>query len=278
MDERLRKIIVGLALEGEFSYGRFNQTLFDLYSNPNLDGIRGFHDRLNNSMSRYDREVAIWLGLTLEQKPYYLDMKDLIVELQEMEYILYLMLQEVNDTSRKDLSDWMNYLANAAHSLDDGWYIDAKICMNLALESAMKGSIERLKQNITLADSINLLQMETLRRYKQIKELSFKLEIPEARLNVILEVQGMLIELMRRRHLKLFEGEIIEMVPPLLSRLSAALRYLMRPDVEVKKARDELVIASRIIEKWKERFSGDKTAEGIERLNQRITSLISAFK
>jgi Icc-related predicted phosphoesterase len=37
-------------------------------------------------------------------------------------------------------------------SLEDGWYTDAKIFMNLALEYSKKDSIERLKQWLTLAE------------------------------------------------------------------------------------------------------------------------------
>jgi hypothetical protein len=151
--------------------------------------------------------------------------------------------------------------------------------MNLALENSLKNSIEDLKKNSTLEYVINLLQIETWRRYNQIMELPSKLEILRDRLDLILKVQKTIIELMRRRYLQLLEKELLEMVPPILSRLSTALRYLMRSELKVNKARDELVIASEIINDFKEKFAvGNKVFEEMKSLSQKIEGLISIAK
>jgi hypothetical protein len=82
-----------------------------------LDSIKDLNHTLKNSINYYDREAAIWLGLALKQKPFNLDMEDLLVEFQEIELLLYDMFQKVNEASKEELSGWLNYLVNAAYSL-----------------------------------------------------------------------------------------------------------------------------------------------------------------
>jgi tRNA isopentenyl-2-thiomethyl-A-37 hydroxylase MiaE len=277
VDDRLVKIVVGLAVEGEFVHGRYNQKLLGLYSNPNPNAIKELHSKLENSGNRYERDVAIWLGVIFEQGSYNIDINDILAEIREMEWILYHMLQEISDPSMIDLSDWMNYLVNAAQSLKDGLFVDAKICMNLALEASIKTTIERFKQHSELVYAINLLQIETLRLYEQINRLPFKLAIPEERFNMILKVQSEFIELLRKNHNHLLENEITKLAPSIISRFSSALRYLMNADTEVRKATDELIAVVETLQKTTDRF-GKKPEERDERLTANFKRLVETLE
>ena len=276
MDVRLVKIAVGLALESDVSNRRRNQSLFNLYSNPNLEGVRSLYSEIKDSGNHYDREVSIWLSSALEMEPQELDMKDLIQEFIEMEWLLYHMLEDVDTSHRQEVSDWMNYIVNAAQSLEDGWHLDAKLCVNLALEHSRRDSIEELKESPVLRYLINLLQAETLRRFRQIREIPYKLSVPEERLDLIVGVQEILIDLLSGYYLKELEDPISEFVGYALPKFRSSMRHLMLSDFDFDKALVELKTLSELLRDWKGETKDHKITNFTNELSQRVTSLIGA--
>lgn len=271
MNFKLGKIAVGLALESEILNRRRNQRLFDLYRNPTLEGIRALYEELKNSASHYDREVAIWLSTVLDFSPKRLDVEDLLQEFREMEWLLYHMLEEVGMSQRQDLSDWMNFLVNAAHSIEDGWYIDAKLCMNLALEFSRKESIENIKQNPVLGYLINLLQIETLRRFQEIREMPSKLDIPEERLDVIVAIQEILIDLSSKYYLGDLEEHVSALLKYVIPKIRSSMNHLMRSDLDFTKGLDELRNLSGVLMEWED----PTTSEFARALSDKIASILS---
>lgn len=271
MNFKLGKIAVGLALESEILNRRRNQRLFDLYRNPTLEGIKTLYEKLKNSASHYDREVAIWLSTVLDLSPKRLDVEDLLQEFREMEWLLYHMLKEVEMSQRQDLSDWMNFLVNAAHSIEDGWYIDAKLCMNLALEFSRKESIENIKQNPVLGYLINLLQIETLRRFQEIREMPSKLDIPEERLDVIVAIQEILIDLSSKYYLGDLEEHVSALLKYVIPKIRSSMNHLMRPDLDFTKGLEELRNLSEVLMEWED----PKTSEFARALCDKIASILS---
>lgn len=271
MSFKLGKIAVGLALESEILNRRRNQRLFDLYRNPTLEGIRALYEELKNSASHYDREVAIWLSTVLDLSPKRLDVEDLLQEFREMEWLLYHMLEEVEMSQRQDLSDWMNFLVNAAHSIEDGWYIDAKLCMNLALEFSRKESIENIKQNPVLGYLINLLQIETLRRFQEIREMPSKLDIPEERLDVIVAIQEILIDLSSKYYLGDLEEHVSALLKYVIPKIRSSMNHLMRSDLDFTKGLDELRNLSGVLMEWED----PTTSEFARALSDKIASILS---
>ena len=271
MSFKLGKIAVGLALESEILNRRRNQRLFDLYRNPTLEGIKALYEELKNSASHYDREVAIWLSTVLDLSPKRLDVEDLLQEFREMEWLLYHMLEEVEMSQRQDLSDWMNFLVNAAHSIEDGWYIDAKLCMNLALEFSRKESIENIKQNPVLGYLINLLQIETLRRFQEIREMPSKLDIPEERLDVIVAIQEILIDLSSKYYLGDLEEHVSALLKYVIPKIRSSMNHLMRSDLDFTKGLEELRNLSEVLMEWED----PTTSEFARALSDKIASILS---
>jgi len=270
--EKLRRVIVGLAMESEMYNRRANPELHRLYLNPDLEAINGLYGRLIASEDHRDREVALWLSLAVEKPPLGIDLQDLIKELDEIEFILFNLLRRVDETTQTDLGSWMNYIINTAQSIRDGFWMDAKIDMNLALHNSRKESVERIKANPHIGYEIRLLQTETSRRFTEIRDFPVTLDLPEERLDLILEIQSILLELMVRIYLELVREEA-ELLHPVAQRLNAALRYVMRRDIQLERAGNEIKLASSYLEeKAKGEFEED-TAALVREAQRRIEAL-----
>lgn len=258
-DEKLRRIVVGLAVECEIYNRRMNRELLRLYSNPDLGEIKALYDRLIVSEDHRDREVAIWLGLAVDLPPVKIDFRDLITELQEMEFILFHLLRRVDEEAQRDLSDWMNYLANAAYSLRDGFWLDAKSDMNRAVESSRRESVERIKMNARLRYEISLLQAETLRRFEELKGLPLSLDIPEERIDLVMGIQETLLKLMRRHYLD-DVGKDYDLFPYVVQRLNSALRYALQRDLGIDRIRKEMELAMNYLREKGRMISEEESA------------------
>jgi hypothetical protein len=270
--EKLRRVIVGLAMESEIYNGRANSDLHRLFLNPDLEAIKDLYDRLIASDDHRDREVALWLGLAVEKPPLGVDLQDLIKELEEMEFILFNLLRRVDEATQIDLGSWMNYIINTAQSIKDGFWMDAKTDMNMALYISRKEAVERIKANPYIRYEIGLLQTETLRRFMEIRDFPVKLDLPEERLDLILEIQSVLLDLMVRIYLERVKEEA-ELLNPVAQRLNTALRYVMRRDIQLERAGNEIKLASSYLEeKAKGEFEED-TAALVREAQRRIEAL-----
>lgn len=277
MRDKFNKVIVGLALESELYNERFNRALFRLYSNPNLYEIRALHDRLIASDNHFDREVAFWLEPALEQIPVKIDSIELFARLHIMENGLFNLLRQVNPSLLRDLNDWLNYIINAGHSVEEESWIHAKILMSQALQSSKAESIERIKSDPRLRIVIEVLQMETLRCFEQVRRFPSRVELLEERLDAILEVQGILIELMRKYYLERVDNEAKELIRYPIQKLDAALRYLMQSDTKIEAANEETTLASEHLEWQMNSVSDPKTLEWAKAVHGRVKMLSAQF-
>ena len=271
VNKKLSKLIVGLALINDFFNGRLNQTLLSLYSNPTIAKIRTIHDRNINSTNHFDREVAFWLALNLKQKPLKIHLNDLIVELREMEVILSSLLWQVTADTQRDFNDWLNYMINAAHSVQDRYWMDAKSFMSRAVQSSQRQNVEKIKRNPTIGYKVRLLQTETLRCFEQIKRFPTELRIPEEYLDSVLEVQEIMIELKLNYHLQHPTKEISKLIENSIKKLNSALRYLMHSNLE--DASKELERASDHMEWQIGQVTARKTIDWARKLHERIKTL-----
>jgi hypothetical protein len=248
VNNRFNKVVVGVALKNEIYNRGVNQPLLDLYANPNRDAIKDLHDQLLASTNHFDREAAFWLSLALQTAPLSLNLRDMIHELNEMEVLLYDLLWRVEAGSQSDLNNWMNYLANVPQSIQDGFAVDAKILMSLAVQSSRTEAIERIKGNPSLRYKIEILQQETTRLFDIIKKIPLKLIIPEERLDALIALQDILIDLLRRHRAERPESERDSLFRYLLGKLEAAERYLMQSNVTTDKAIKEIALTSDYLE------------------------------
>lgn len=246
MDQRLLKIIIGLALESALVYRRVPDNLVSLYDEPKIDEIGELHDRLIDSPVHIDREIAIWLELALESGHVESSPNSLIREMREMEMVLHSLINRAG-RAQKEINLWMDYVANAANLLQDGFWIDAKIMLSRGLQTSRTSSIEELKSEISFRYEVDVLQKATVSYFEELKGYPLKLVIPDEEIENVLSVEKVLLRLMLAQHEK--ESEEKKFYRNTVHRLSNAMRYLMEADKKPE-AKKQLVLALREVESW----------------------------
>lgn len=272
MDERLAKIGVGLALQSAIPHGCEIETLLTLYSDPDLEKAQRLCDKLAASRSHYDREVAIWLETLLERSPFESDLKALVATMREMESVLYFMINQVGEAQRA-VNDWMNYVANAAESLADGFWIDAKIFLSQALEVSQSQTIEQLKSDPILRRKTDILQRATAQYFEEMWKHPSKLTIPEDRFETILKVQEILLDLMQAYYQGTWK-ENKEAVGSAIRRLNTAMRYLMNKDKSLEVVEQEVQLASEHLSGKMSQVVDERKSELVDKCTERMKELI----
>jgi len=272
LDERLAKIGVGLALQSAIPHGCEIETLLTLYSDPDLEKAQRLYDKLAASRSHYDREVAIWLETLLERSPFESDLKALVATMREMESVLYFMINQVGEAQRA-VNDWMNYVANAAESLADGFWIDAKIFLSQALEVSQSQTIEQLKSDPILRRKTDILQRATAQYFEEMWKHPSKLTIPEDRFETILKVQEILLDLMQAYYQGTWK-ENKEAVGSAIRRLNTAMRYLMNKDKSLEVVEQEVQLASEHLSGKMSQVVDERKSELVDKCTERMKELI----
>jgi len=276
LDKKYNKIVVGLAIQNEIRNRRFNQKLYNLYTDPDLSAIRALHDQLVSSDNHFDRETAFWLELALDLTPPKINILNTIVELQEMEVLLLDLLWKVSPNYQRDFNDWLNYIVNTVHSIQDGFIIDAKIMASLAFEYSRKQAIIEAmnveSKNPQLRYIIDLLQRETFRCFEQIKLIPHKLKISEKHKDFVLKIQEILIELMQQK-LRGRYKKYASLISYLIQKLDVSQRYLIRSDLKVEKVKKEFDLMTRYLERQIHEISNSNILNWIRNINKRINDL-----
>ena len=228
MDRRLVKIGVGFAFQTAIVHDRKITTLADLYSGLSWENIRQTHDQLIASPIHHDREIAVWLATALEPSPSTIDPKRLVTEMREMEFILYALMNKVGET-KPVMNDWMNYIANAAESLADGFWIDTRILLSQALDISQSSQIEELKAHPGLRYELDVLQKATAAYFLEMGKYPLKLTIPESRVESVLKLQQVMLSLMTFRHREKRQTRE-PVVADAIRRLETVIRFLMNKD------------------------------------------------
>ncbi len=271
MDPRFKRFIVGLALESSLANGCPVQGLRELYLEPDPERVRELHERLINSGRHGEREVAIWLEPAIEMGPLRYDPRRIVEEMREMEFLLYLLIRRAGEAQR-DVNYWMDYISNAAQSLIDGYWIDAKIFLSRALQASIRSSIEGLKTDPSLSYEVDVLQKATLSYFKEVSSYPITLEAPEERLDLLLEVQGIMLELMTARCCGGWRGPASSLRA--IHILSTLLRRFLNPQFSLADARVDLKMASEYLEADIGEAEGEeKVAEQRRRINKLVEAL-----
>jgi len=275
LDERLVKVVVGLALECALVNRRDSRLLFSLYSDADMDRVKELHDRLIASSDHYDREVAIWLEPVIELGTLKSNLGGLVAEMRKMEFVLNTLIHRSGEAQR-EVNNWMNYIANAAHSLEDGFWIDAKILLSRALQSSRCPSIERLKADPSLRYEVDVLQRATASYFEEVKGYPLRLRFPEDRLNAILKVQEIMLDLMQIHYGEKY-GENAEITGTPIQRMSATIRYLMDERKELEASKRELRLASEHLETKLNKIVDKERREIIHLYNERTREIINTL-
>ena len=275
MEEKFAKVVVGLALESALVLKRDIRTLIALYSGPDLVRVRDLHDQLIESRDHYDRVVAIWLEPMLEFGTLKSDPKGLVKEMREMEFVLYALINRVGEAQR-EVNDWMNYIANASQSIEDDFWIDAKILLSRAVQSSQHPSVEKLKADPSLRYEVDVLQRATASYFEEVKGYPLRLKVPEERLEAILKVQEIMLEMMQI-HYGVEQGNYAEITRPTIHRLSTAIRYLMDAKKEAEATKREAQLASEQLETRLNEIVDEEIYKVIGVYNEKIKELINTL-
>lgn len=274
MDYRFKRFIVGLALESSLVNRCPIQGLQELYLEPVSERVRELHDRLIISERHREREVAIWLEPALDMGPLRYDPTRIVGEMREMEFLLYLLIRRAGEAQR-DVNYWMDYISNAAQSLSDGFWIDAKIFLSRALQVSRRNTIEGLKMDPSLGYEVDILQKATLSYFREVLTYPIVLEAPEERLDTLLEIQGIMLDLMRI-HYGEGEGGSASYLRA-IHILSALIRRLLNPRFTLEDAKADLKLALEYLEANLHEARGEEDRNRIREQRSRIEKLLESL-
>ncbi|MEM2894216.1 MAG: hypothetical protein QW486_08780 [Candidatus Bathyarchaeia archaeon] len=274
MDYRFKRFIVGLALESSLVNRCPIQGLQELYLEPVSERVRELHDRLIISERHREREVAIWLEPALDMGPLRYDPTRIVGEMREMEFLLYLLIRRAGEAQR-DVNYWMDYISNAAQSLSDGFWIDAKIFLSRALQVSRRNTIEGLKMDPSLGYEVDILQKATLSYFREVLTYPIVLEAPEERLDTLLEIQGIMLDLMRI-HYGEGEGGSASYLRA-IHILSALIRRLLNPRFTLEDAKADLKLALEYLEANLHEARGEEDRDRIREQRSRIEKLLESL-
>ncbi|MEM4727068.1 MAG: hypothetical protein QXD04_02285 [Candidatus Bathyarchaeia archaeon] len=274
MDYRFKRFIVGLALESSLVNRCPIQGLQELYLEPVSERVRELHDRLIISERHREREVAIWLEPALDMGPLRYDPTRIVGEMREMEFLLYLLIRRAGEAQR-NVNYWMDYISNAAQSLSDGFWIDAKIFLSRALQVSRRNTIEGLKMDPSLGYEVDILQKATLSYFREVLTYPIVLEAPEERLDTLLEIQGIMLDLMRI-HYGEGEGGSASYLRA-IHILSALIRRLLNPRFTLEDAKADLKLALEYLEANLHEARGEEDRDRIREQRSRIEKLLESL-
>jgi len=273
MDPRALRIAVGLALESAILSGASTEEIASLYPDPKPQAIKALHIRLMESQDHRDREAGIWLQTGMDLDPARADPAGLAGELGKMEYLLYALISKAGDAQR-EVNDWMNYTANAAHLLTDGFLVDAKIMLSRALHVSRCPAVEGLKAYPGLSYEVGVFQDATASYYREAMGYPVGLQVPEKTLDAALKLQEGMLELMRSR-VRLEGPRENQLALGVVSGLSSSLRRLMEGKPE--DARRHLEKVARLMETWQDVAEGTEKRELVEENFLRVKETLDSL-
>ena len=277
-DKRFQRIAVGLAIENGLQDGYEDRILDELYENPSSEKIAKTYRSMIGSNAPRERAVALWLELGLFQEPTtFPDTTELLRRINETEAILYSLLGQAALSIAQPLNNWLNYVANTGESINTGFWMDAKVYMSRAVESA-----DETLAKVGLADpkmlcDLDILRSETRRDYEELLKASFRLKLPEDVLNQILAVQEQLIGILRRL---INEGKHrdAKLLFSLVDRLTIAERLLLQEKPDLHNAAESVTQAINNIEKQIPTFQDKTIRIRNERTLQELKEIREKFK
>lgn len=273
MDTGLLRMAVGLALESALVHGREAAPLAALYDEPDLARAIQLHDELVESRDHREREAAIWLETGLDLGPLRHDPRGLAKEMREMEVVLGALINRSGD-ALQEVNNWMNFIANASQFILDDYWIDAKIFLSRALRHSRSPSVESLKAQPQLSHEVEVLQRATESYFEELKGYPLTLQVEGDRLQRLLSVQGLMLELMRRGR---GQEEYAEPTGKAVYRLSSAIRYLMG-EGRHEKVRQELRLVSEHFSELIEASKLSPRREELQRYRERVEEIIQGLR
>jgi hypothetical protein len=273
MDKRFQKIVIGLALENELYDGREDRLLGELYENPSAYTITCIYRRFISSKDPREKEMAFWLELGLSQEPVtFPDKTELLRRVREIETVLYDILGRVGQNISQPLNDWLNYIANSGESVNQGYWIDAKILMSRAVEASDETSSKIAPTDVKMRHDLDILRSETRQDFEELLKASFRLRIPERNLDKILAIQALLLRMLRNQVTEGAKSDPISRY--LVEKLATAEKLLIQEKPEISRAKGELEQALTYVERQSILIQDDIARRRTEEIHGALLKLL----
>lgn len=266
------KVIAGFALIYDLWNERSTPELHVLYEQPTVEAFRHVHSVLQSSDDYRDREAAIWLMLALNMPEPRVDLQDTVNELQEMEFIIRRLLSRSGEAWQADLNMWMDYLANAAIGLKDGFWLDAKMDLNRALSLATGRGIMGIPSTAGISHEISLLRNETRRLFLIVRDIPVRLNVPVERLDLVLNLQTLLMKAIALQ-MRMME-ETSEALAQAIRDINQALRQAMREGEKESSIMEQLRLASSRLETEVEKHDGQSNIQALNQLRDHVKAFV----
>lgn len=272
MEGSLVKVAVGLALENAIYNKQEIQELASLLSAPDHEKTLMLHDRLIASNDHMERETAFFLQLGLDIGPLEGDPQGLAGEMREMEHLLYAYLNKYG-MAQKPINDWLNYIANAAQSIIEGFWTDAKILLSLAVQTSQNPEVEALKAVPELRYRVEMLQGATASYFKELKGYPQKLKISDESVGSILMIQEPLLGMLQNPNIVKEKSED-EYAIKIVRGSHRAIKYLMGN--KVLEAKRELLYIEGILENWLNKLENDEFRPQLQAYLENVNRVLRA--
>ena len=273
MEETSVKIAVGLALENAIYNKQEIHELASLLSAPDHEKTLMLHDRFISSDDHMDRETAFFLQLGLDLGPLRGDPLGLAGEMREMEHLLYAYLNKYGRAHRA-MNDWLNYIANASQSIADGYWMDAKILLSLAVQTSKDPTVEALKAIPELRYRVETLQRATASYFEELKGYPLKLNLSDETAEAILTIQESLLAMLQNPNIvDDISGE--EYAIKIVRGSHTAIKYLM--EKKEAEARRELLNVDRILENLLSNLGNDVNRSQLQVFLDNVKKVISGM-
>ncbi len=273
MEDKLVKIAIGLALENAIYNGQEIRRLTSLYSDPDMERALKLHDQLISSNDHLVRETAFFLQLGLDIGPLQGDPLGLVGEMREMEHLLYAYLNKYG-RAQKAMNDWLNYVVNASQSIIDGYWMDAKVLLSLAVQTSKDPTVEALKTNPELRYRVETLQGATASYFQELKGYPLKLMMSDESVEAILMIQEPLLEMLQSPNIVEEKSED-EYAIKVVRGFHTAIKYLM--EKKESEAKRELLNVERLLENWLENLGDEENRRQLDDYHENVKSVIGAL-
>jgi hypothetical protein len=274
MDKRFQRVAVGLALENQLNKGRDDRLLRALYDDPSADKISATYRRLITSKDHDDRETSFWLELGLRQDPTsFPDKNALLSRIRRMEIIIYDILGKAEPNITQPLNDWMNYIANAGESINEGYWIDAKILMSRAVDASEETLSKLGPADLKNRRELEILRTETIRDYEELLKASFRLKLPTSRLDALQTIQSIHLRLLRRQLADKAESSR-NLLGFIVEKLATAEKLLLQEEATVQKAKEEVEQALTYLDTQALRVEDRGTRRWMDELREELRRLL----
>jgi len=209
LNQKVAKFVVGSVLIDCVNNCQYDNSLFEiyeqlrrLYSSEEIDlqKVEQLHTELIRSTNENQRDLGFTLEPLIRFNPPARDWRDLAIEMLETEIDLFDLFYRLEISKEKkyeshDLLEWLNSIGSSVNYMRSLDWVNAKKYANRALVLSKSESNQKITGDEYLGEAIKIHQKDTKKYYVETIKHPVNVDYPEDRLDLILELQVILLEL-----------------------------------------------------------------------------------